>query len=195
MTPDPFTRRGFVGAVSAGFGGAWVAVSWPAIASAAAHAAHAVASRGIVRFRSLSPEEAAEIAAMAIRILPSDDGPGAREAGVIYFIDRALETFLRDQRPLVTSGLAELAAAVAVRHPGVGNFSALSASAQDDVLRVIERGAFFALIRRATIAGFLANPSYGGNRDGVGWRWIGFEDRFVWQAPFGYYDREDIVEP
>ena len=28
------------------------------------------------------------------QIVPSDDTPGAREAGVIYFIDRALATFL-----------------------------------------------------------------------------------------------------
>ena len=195
MTPDPFTRRGFLGAVSAGMGGAWMAANWPAVASAASHAATAVAARGRVRFRSLSPEAAVEIEAMTIRILPSDDGPGAREAGVIYFIDRALGTFLRDQRPLVTPGLAELNAAAAARHPGVGNFSALDAAAQDDVLRAIEGGDFFGLIRRATIAGFLANPSYGGNRDTVGWRWIGFEDRFVWQPPFGYYDRGNIVGP
>jgi gluconate 2-dehydrogenase gamma chain len=195
MSANPVTRRGFLGAVSVGVGGAWITGHWPSVAEAASHAAGAVAAPGTVRFRSLSPEEATEIEAMTIRILPSDDGPGAREAGVIYFIDRALETFLRDQRPLVTSGLEELRAAVAARHPGVTGFSTLGPVEQDDVLRGIEAGEFFALIRRATIAGFLANPSYGGNRDGVGWRWIGFEDRFVWQPPFGYYDREDIVGP
>jgi gluconate 2-dehydrogenase gamma chain len=195
MRRNPFTRRGFLGTVSAGVGGAWVAANWPAIASAASHAANAVAARGTVRFRSLSPEDAVELEAMTVRILPSDDGPGAREAGAIYFIDRALETFLRDQRPLVTSGLVGLGAAVAARHPGISSFSALSPAEQDDMLRAIEGGDFFALVRRATIAGFLANPSYGGNRDTVGWRWIGFEDRFVWQPPFGYYDREGIVGP
>jgi hypothetical protein len=33
-------------------------------------------------------------------------------------------------------------------------------------------------------------PSYGGNRGGVGWKLIGFEDAHVFQAPFGYYDRD-----
>jgi len=195
MSPDPLNRRDFLGTVSAGVGGAWVSANWPAIASAASHAAHAVASPGTVRLRALSPEEAIEIEAMAIRILPSDDGPGAREAGVIYFIDRALETFLRDYRPLVTSGLAELGTTVAARHPGAGTFSALGPAEQDELLHSIEGGEFFGSIRRATIAGFLANSSYGGNRESVGWQWIGFEDRFVWQPPFGYYDREDIVGP
>ncbi len=36
--------------------------------------------------------------------------------------------------------------------------------------------------------GFLGNPSYGGNRDHVGWKLIGFEDRMAFQPPFGYYD-------
>jgi hypothetical protein len=33
-------------------------------------------------------------------------------------------------------------------------------------------------------------PTYGGNRDGVGWKLIGFEDRHTFQPPFGYYDRD-----
>jgi len=32
-------------------------------------------------------------------------------------------------------------------------------------------------------------PAYGGNRGGVGWKLIGFEDAHVFQPPFGYYDR------
>jgi hypothetical protein len=44
------------------------------------------------------------------------------------------------------------------------------------------------MIRFLTIAGTFANPSWGGNRDKIGWRLLGFEDRFVWQPPFGDYD-------
>jgi hypothetical protein len=33
-------------------------------------------------------------------------------------------------------------------------------------------------------------PAYGGNRDGVGWKLIGFEDEHVFHPPFGYYDRD-----
>ena len=33
-------------------------------------------------------------------------------------------------------------------------------------------------------------PSYGGNRDGVGWKLLGFQDAHVFYPPFGYYDRD-----
>jgi hypothetical protein len=36
--------------------------------------------------------------------------------------------------------------------------------------------------------GFFSNPQYGGNRDKMGWKLIGFEDAFVFQPPFGFYD-------
>lgn len=193
MTLDPVSRRGFLGAVSVGAGGAWMAARWPSIASAAGHAAQAVAAPGTARFEALLPAEAAEIEAMSARILPSDDGPGARETGAVHFIDRALATFARDDRQMVVASLANLGTLVAWRHPGTGRFSALGPGEQDEVLHTIEGGEFFQFVRWGTVAGFLANPSYGGNRGGAGWRWIGFDDRFVWQPPFGYYDREDVI--
>jgi hypothetical protein len=49
---------------------------------------------------------------------------------------------------------------------------------------------FFEAARVATISGFLANPEYGGNAGKAGWRAIGFDDRFVWAEPFGWYDGE-----
>ena len=33
-------------------------------------------------------------------------------------------------------------------------------------------------------------PSYGGNRNGVGWALIGFADEHVFLPPFGFYDRD-----
>jgi hypothetical protein len=30
----------------------------------------------------------------------------------------------------------------------------------------------------------------GGNRDEVGWKLIGFEDKFHFEPPFGYYDKQ-----
>ena len=40
------------------------------------------------------------------------------------------------------------------------------------------------------LAGMLAFPEYGGNYNKIGWKWIGFDDRFSWAAPFGWYDRD-----
>ena len=45
---------------------------------------------------------------MAAQIIPTDETPGAREAGVVYFVDRALTTFDVDQQPLYSAGLREL---------------------------------------------------------------------------------------
>ena len=45
-------------------------------------------------FRVLDTDEAADLAAIAARIFPATDTPGANELGVIYFFDRALGVYL-----------------------------------------------------------------------------------------------------
>ena len=47
----------------------------------------------------------------------------------------------------------------------------------------------FGGFRALTMMGMFSNPSYGGNYQKSGWKMIGFEDRFAWSPPFGYYDR------
>jgi len=44
------------------------------------------------------------------------------------------------------------------------------------------------MLRGATVTGMFANPEYGGNANKAGWKLIGFDDRFSWAAPFGWYD-------
>ena len=106
------------------------------------------------------------------------------------FIDRALGSFAADQRPLLDAGLADLNARVARRHPGAGRFADLGQADAEGLLRELEAEGsdFFEAVRVATITGFLANPEYGGNAGKAGWKLLGFEDRFVWSAPFGWYD-------
>ncbi|MBD1551101.1 gluconate 2-dehydrogenase subunit 3 family protein [Pseudomonas typographi] len=63
-------------------------------------------------------------------------------------------------------------------------FSALDGDTQDSLLRAMENGtlhlpainaaAFFALLLQNVREGYLADPMYGGNRDMVGWKLIGF---------------------
>ena len=36
----------------------------------------------------------------------------------------------------------------------------------------------------------LEGGEYGGNREGIGWKHSGFEDRMSFQPPFGYYDAQ-----
>ena len=56
------------------------------------------------------------------------------------------------------------------------------------VYRADEQSDFFEIVRRDTILGFFSHQQYGGNRDRIGWKLIGFEDAAVFQPPFGYYD-------
>jgi gluconate 2-dehydrogenase gamma chain len=175
---DPLSRRQFVGAVAGGLAATWLA--------GARHPTPATAGR------VLTPAQLRDLEAITALILPTDDTPGAREARVVEFIDRGLGSFAADQRPLFDAGLADLNARAARRVAGAAGFAALGSGDATALLQQldVERAPFFEAVRAATITGFLANPEYGGNADKVGWKMIGFEDRFVWSAPFGWYDGE-----
>jgi len=170
----------------------WLAVSPVAAAVLAAqeHAHQAARSVQPPPLTILDAAEAKEIEAIAAQIIPADDTPGAREAGVIYFIDHALATFDQYKRPLYTEGLRDLEARRDALFPGSQSIAALQPAEQIRLLQAIEKTDFFELLRTHTALGFFGNPSYGGNRDQIGWKLIGFEDRFQFQPPFGYYDAE-----
>ena len=142
-----------------------------------------------IPLRFFTEEEAGIVAAVASRIMPSDEtGPGAREAGVVIYIDRQLagpwgrdarrythEPFDDDApsefgyqgsappRQIYREGLKQLA-----------GFDRLSESEQDAKLVQIEHSVFFDLLRGNTIEGMFCDPLHGGNVDMVGWQLIGF---------------------
>jgi gluconate 2-dehydrogenase gamma chain len=160
------------------------------IAAAQQHAHQAVQSATPPPFQTLDPAMAAEIDAITSQIIPSTDGPGAHEAGIVYFIDRALSTFDSGLLQAYRTGLAEMQQKRREMFPGSASIAALTSGQQIQLIQAIEAGSFFELLRTHTLYGFLGNPSYGGNRDRVGWKLIGFEDRMAFQPPFGYYDGE-----
>lgn len=178
------TRRECLGWVRAGFGGAWLLQ--PEVAAAIQHAHSAMTSGPAPTY--LDAATAAELEALAAQIIPSDDGPGAREAGVIHFIDRALATFDRDKQELYKSGLAATQEARRKMFPESRSIAGLDAEGQRALVEAIEKTEFFEQLRFHTAIGMLAHPSWGGNRGGSGWRLIQFEDRHVFRPPFGYYD-------
>ena len=63
-------------------------------------------------------------------------------------------------------------------------FDQLDSTQQDDLLKGLEGGTikltsvpsvlFFSTLRNDTMDGFFADPVYGGNRDKVGWKLVGF---------------------
>lgn len=158
--------------------------------------------------------------ALVARLIPADDlGPGAREAGVVDFIDDQLAgSFGRGERwymqgpfgdGLSTQGYQSehppaglYRAAVAAldahcrRSFGDRAFAELAEDEQDALIRQMEdeelelegvsAAAFFGMLQDNTIEGFFCDPVYGGNRDMVGWKLVGF--------PGVRYDYRDYLD-
>ena len=202
-----FTRRGFLTAAGTTVAGAWIAADALHILDAGKHAAQSVSAlrRDIAPpLLFLTPAEAADIDAATSQIIPTDDTPGAHEAGVVYFVDKSLTTYATEMRAPIKAGIAELHAradksgatqAGTLRRnvPRAAKFASLSDDQQHEIIASLERDkhAFFFLLRGATVTGMFANPEYGGNAGKAGWKLIGFDDRFSWAPPFEWYDANE----
>jgi gluconate 2-dehydrogenase gamma chain len=179
------SRRGFLATAGAGAAAIWLTAETRDLIAAGRHALQARS------FQVLSDADAADIEAATAQIIPTDETPGAREARVVYFVDKSLATFAKGQRASIDAGVKELRKRAAKELRGAKSFAALPTDRQIAVIASMEKDKhqFFFELRYMTIAGMLANPEYGGNYNKTGWKWIGFDDRFSWAAPFGWYDR------
>jgi gluconate 2-dehydrogenase gamma chain len=205
MTND-LSRRGFLLRAGGGVSAVWLSAHWPALLAASAHARKAAQSSAPAKLEFFSAEQAKEIDALTACIVPTDDMPGAREAGAVYFIDRALTTFAKDDQSSYREGLPQLQARVQELFPGVQKFSAATPEQQDKILNSFDEHAepsrrafrpragtpFFETLRTHTIIAFLIDPDSdsGGNRDAAGWKVIGRDREHMFQSPFGYYDKD-----
>ena len=183
------SRRDFLA-----LGGSAAAAVWlgdPDSLRRALEAARRVAQGDPVQYEVLTPEQAEDLEAVSAQIIPSDDDlPGAREARVIVFLDRALNSHASGQRESLLHGLAELNTQVAAGATGATRFSALTNDQQVELLQEVEDTPFFRQMRFLTVVGTFAHQNWGGNYEGAGYRILGFEPRFLWQPPFGEYDAE-----
>ena len=142
-----------------------------------------------IPLRFFTEEEALIVAAAASRIFPTDDsGPGAKEAGVVIFIDRQLAGPWGRDRYRYTQGPFDENAAREFGYQGkatpreayreglkgLKGFDLLSPEEQDKKLTEIESTHLFALLRQNTIEGMFSDPVHGGNVDMVGWQLVGF---------------------
>jgi gluconate 2-dehydrogenase gamma chain len=137
-------------------------------------------------------EEARIVEAIAGRIIPGNpSNPGAKEAGAVVYIDRALAGFFSHLQTFYRKGIADFDRTSRSRFGRV--FLDLNESEQDEFLRSIEgaleqrsvEGAlrddqpgrlsqFFAVVYEHTLEGTFGDPIYGGNRDALGWKMVGF---------------------
>ncbi len=163
--------------------------------------------------RFLTKWEFALVTAMAETIWPTDDlGPGAREAGVGYYIDGQLasgwgqghRTYMNGpffvptdsghgiQIPMTPADLYRAflpAIDQYARTTYGGPYETLDAANQTKLMNELRAGtasvalagstaftsaSFFTMFRQNVLEGMLADPSYGGNKDMVGWRYVGF---------------------
>lgn len=155
----------------------------PVVSPAPAASAAAVAARAAPRaLQTLTVAEFEILTAMVARIIPADElGPGAREAGVQYYIDRELGGYLSGNKESYQANLAALDRYA--RYSRGRPFTELTEEEQDSVLVDCQGGSatatgagfqgssagFFNMVRSHTIQGMFADPWYGGNRDFVGW--------------------------
>jgi gluconate 2-dehydrogenase gamma chain len=186
-TPNALTRRAFFRDAGRFAGGTWLAFALPGLASTALSACQAHEQQA--PFAHLTPAQGVLVRAVAARILPTDDTPGAEEMGAVYFVDQALGSFLvGPDRTAWLDGLAAFDRAVRAARGDA--FARLPEAEQVAALTEAEGTPFFETTRFLTLAGAFAHPKYGGNRDRQGWALVGFVDRHVWSPPFGYYDRD-----
>jgi gluconate 2-dehydrogenase gamma chain len=147
---------------------------------------HALAAaQGSTRPEVLNEAQWKTVEAITARIIPTDEEPGAIEANCVNFIDKALAHEDAKLKPVYAKGLAALDR---VTNAKLGKpFVELTPEQQDDILTAVETGKaegwpsggvgaaeFFATVRMHTIVGFLADPTYGGNRDHAGWKVAGY---------------------
>ena len=188
MADGELGRRDFVGILGGAAAATWLGAGWSELHAAGRYAATSAPQQP---WQVLTKAQVTELDAITAQLIPTDDQPGAREAHVVRFFDRSLATFAKAQRPQLEQSLKRVSEFVAKQRPGTTSFAALSDADQVAVISALEKDApeAFWAIHGPTITGMFANPEYGGNFGKVGWKLIGFQDRFSWAAPFGYYDR------
>jgi hypothetical protein len=139
---------------------------------------------------SSGPFPTATLRALIDRLIPTDEFPGAVEAGVEVYIGRQLAGDCAGEADFLTAGLWLLESETKARHGREADFSRLEPEKQDALLKELEAGRartdwpttiraadFFARLVDLTHEGYYADPSNGGNRDAVSWRMIGYHPR------------------
>jgi gluconate 2-dehydrogenase gamma chain len=181
-------RRDFVQSMATGLAAALGAAHWSKLTAVSAYAA---ALPETAPYEFLTADQAKLLDVITAHLIPTDETPGAREAKVVRFIDHALATIFKDLQKDFTKTLADFAEFTSHYRPDGATFLELSPNEQIDALGEVERlkPDVFWDLRGATMAGMFSHPEHGGNFGKIGWRLIGYEDRYSWVPPFGYYDR------
>jgi gluconate 2-dehydrogenase gamma chain len=210
------SRRSFVKSLgAASLAPAALLTAAPALAASDAPAAAPADEKPVYLYFN-ADEAAFIEAACERLIPSDDVGPGALDAGVPNYLDKQLggswgagERLYRSgpwqqgtpsqgyQLPFTPAELFHNALrAILAEFDGKTAFKALAAEQQDAYLKSIEAGGkdlggvpsgvFFQLLLQMTVEGYFSDPVYGGNKNMVAWKMIGFPGAYA-----NYYDLVD----
>lgn len=126
----------------------------------------------------LTAREAETLEEICDCLIPADEnGPGARQARAIHYIDRSLASHNRQDRDHYLISLTAIDD-YAMQTRGK-RFHQLHRDAQNSIVQALQddklpgcspsSGGFFNLVRNHTIDGTFCDPYYGGNQQFVGW--------------------------
>jgi gluconate 2-dehydrogenase gamma chain len=143
-------------------------------------------------------EEATVLESIIEQIIPTDEWPGAKSAGVAVFIDRQLTGPYTRFRDTYRNGLAAVTSSCMELFSKP--FQNLSFDEQTDFLKAMEFGktaflqkdgslgntanpvwkdeldkTFFSLVRDHSMQGFYGSPRHGGNQNYISYRMIGLD--------------------
>ncbi|MEE2775696.1 MAG: gluconate 2-dehydrogenase subunit 3 family protein [Acidobacteriota bacterium] len=145
------------------------------------------ASARAATYEHLTAEEAELLEAIADHLIPADDnGPGALDAGAVHYIDRSLGGAQSGSRDDYHSGLAAFDRYCRVTRNA--RFVDLEHTDQISALLDMQTGgasgarvgflgssaALFSMLRAHVLHGTFGDPYYGGNRDFIGWKLLGY---------------------
>ncbi len=141
-------------------------------------------SRSQSRWRFFTEDEARTLEAICEQLIPADRDPGAKDAGVVNYIDLQLTRFFRPSQDAYREGIAAVNESSGKLFGRA--FAELEAKQQVEVLQAMERNQapgdgwkergsrqFFDLVLNHAMQGFYGDPRHGGNRDAVSWRMLG----------------------
>ena len=128
----------------------------------------------------LNPDQRQLISTVQDHLLPSEpDAPGAQDINATGYLDRTLSDpqFDPEVKSFILNGVGWLEE-VAVEQEKRPFFS-IEPAGREDLLRQIAGSrageSWLSTLVTFTLEALLADPLYGGNPDGIGWKWLGHD--------------------
>lgn len=153
-------------------------------------------------WRFFTTEEGTLVDAIVEQIIPTDEWPGAKDAGCTNYIDKQLVGPLERHQEKYRKGLAAIKTSCQILYKK--QFESISWDKQTEFLKRMESGKlaqlikeestpsqdieiwedgleveFFRLIREHTMQGYYGSPRHGGNKNYVSYQMVGLDYPFI----------------